>query len=128
MKYGHSREIKIDFDEAVLRVKKNLSEESFGILTEINVKETLRKKIGRGYREYIILGAYNPPFVYKALQSEKEVGLLLPCNVIIYTSDDDKTIVSSVNPEIAMLMVENEKLKEIACEIGEKLRRVIDGI
>jgi len=117
----------MSFSEVVEKVKSSLKEEGFGVLTEIDVKETLKKKLDVDYEDYIILGACNPPFAYKALQAEKDIGLLLPCNVIIY-SQDDKTIVSAINPNKAMFMVENEKLEEISNEIGEKLKKVVDSL
>ena len=127
MNYNNSREIDLEFNEAVLKVKEALKKEGFGILTEINVKETLKNKLNVDYEDYIILGACNPPFAYETLKTEKEIGLLLPCNLIVY-KESDKTVVSSINPEEAMSMVENQKLKEVAHQIGEKLRRVVRSL
>jgi uncharacterized protein (DUF302 family) len=127
MNYNNSREINLEFNEAISRVREALKNEGFGILTEIDVKSTLKNKLGVDYEDYVILGACNPPFAYKALQAEKEIGLLLPCNVIVYRKDG-KTFVSSINPEEAMSMVENQELKEIACQVGEKLRKVVDSL
>jgi len=127
MSYGMSKEVNLEFNEAVGKVRERLGKEGFGVLTEINVKETLKKKLGVDYDNYLILGACNPPFAYKALLAEKEIGLLLPCNVIIY-SLDGKTFVSAINPVEAMTVVENEKLSEIAREVGEKLRKVVNNI
>lgn len=127
MSYGYKKELNLEFDEAVLKVKEELSKQSFGVLTEINVKETLKSKLNVDYENYIILGACNPPFAYQALQSEKDIGLLLPCNVIIY-SQDNKTIVSVINPLKAMSIVKNPKLREIAKEIKRKLNKVIDNL
>ncbi len=124
MSYGIKKEVNLNFEETVIKVKEELKKEGFGVLTEINVKNTLNEKLGINYDDYIILGACNPSFAYKALQSEKEIGLLLPCNIIVY-SQNDKTIISAINPAIAMSIVENESLKEIASEVGEKLKKVI---
>ncbi len=124
MSYGIKKEVNLNFEEAIIKVKEELKKEGFGVLTEINVKNTLNEKLGINYDDYIILGACNPSFAYKALQSEKEIGLLLPCNIIVY-SQNDKTIISAINPAIAMSIVENESLKEIASEVGEKLKKVI---
>lgn len=127
MSYLYKKEIDLKFNEVILRVKEELKKEGFGILTEIDVKKTLKEKLGVEYEDYLILGACNPPFAYNALQIEKEIGLLLPCNVIIY-SQKDKTIVSSINPVKAMSFIDSPELKEIAEEVEKKLKKVIDRI
>ncbi|NCN51957.1 DUF302 domain-containing protein [archaeon] len=127
MNYGFGKKVELSFDEAVLKVRTELSKEGFGVLTEIDVKATLKKKLDVDYGEYIILGACNPPFAYEALKAEKEIGLFLPCNVIVYV-DKGEIYVSAINPIEAMSIVENEKLEEVAKEVGEKLKRVIDLI
>lgn len=127
MSYGYNKQVELSFEEAVGNVRGELQKEGFGILTEIDVKETLKKKLDVDYDDYIILGTCNPPFAYKALQAEKEIGLLLPCNVIVY-SYDGKTFVSTINPVEAMGMVDNPELEGIAKEVGEKLKRVVDSI
>ena len=127
MSYGYSRKFDIGFGEAISKVKEALKKESFGVLTEIDVKATLKEKLDVDYENYTILGACNPPFAYKALQAEKEIGLLLPCNVIVY-SQDGKTFISAINPMEAMSVVDNPELKEIAKQVGGKLRSVIDAI
>jgi len=127
MSYGYSKETNLDFNEAVEKTKEELKTEGFGVLTEIDVKKTLKAKLDVDYDDYVILGACNPPFAHKALESEKEIGLLLPCNVIIYVKEG-KTIVSAINPIEAMSVVKNEKLKEIAVEIGDKLKKVIEEL
>ena len=127
MVYNYSKQLGIGFSEAVEKVRESLKKEGFGILTEIDVKETLKKKLDVDYEEYVILGACNPPFAYKALQVEKEIGLLLPCNVIVYVSDG-KTFVSAINPIEAMSIVEAEGLKDIADEVKNKLEKVIDNV
>lgn len=127
MKYGYTKELNIDFDKAVEKTKEQLSEEGFGVLSEINVKEILKKKLNVDFSNYIILGACNPPFAYKALQAELEIGLLLPCNLILY-EEENKVYVSGILPTVAMNMVENQKLVEIAKEIEMKIKRVIDNL
>lgn len=127
MKYGYSRKLNVSFDDATERVKAKLSDEGFGILTEIDVKATLKKKLDVDFDRYIILGACNPPFAHKSLQIEREVGLLLPCNVIVY-EDRGGVFVSAIVPSVAMGMVENAALVEIAVEVEDKLRRVIDSV
>lgn len=124
MSYGFKKQVDLTFDEAVLKVRTELSKEGFGILTEIDVKATLKKKLDVNYENYLILGACNPPFAYRALEAEKEIGLLLPCNLIVYV-DNGKIYVSAINPLEAMHVVENKKLKEIAKKVKEKLKRVI---
>jgi len=125
--YGFNKETELSLDEAVSRVKEELTKEGFGVLTEINVKETLKKKLNINYEDYVILGACNPPFAYKALQAEKEIGLLLPCNVLVY-SQGGKTIVSAINPIKAMSIVKNKSLKETAQQIKKKLKKVVESL
>ncbi len=127
MEYGYKKSVNMSFSDTVARVKTELSKEGFGILTEIDVKETLKKKLNVDYDNYIILGACNPPFAYKVLQAEKDIGLLLPCNVIVY-EDDGKVFVSAILPSVAMGMVENQSLKGIADEVENKLKAVIDSL
>ena len=127
MKYGYSKKVNLNFDEALSKTKKILKEEGFGVLTEINVQATLKDKLNVDFDEYIILGACNPPFAYKSLLAEKEIGLLLPCNVIVYL-DGGKVYVSAILPTVAMSFVENKSLKEIAITIESKLKKVIDNI
>jgi len=127
MAYNYSKKVELQFDEAVAKVKDMLKAEGFGILTEIDVKETLKNKLDVNYDNYVILGACNPPFAYKSLQTEKEIGLLLPCNVIVY-SEGDKTTISAINPVEAMSMIDNGELKEIAETIKEKLERAINNV
>ena len=127
MKYGYKREIPLPFAEAVLKTKDELSKEGFGVLTEIDVKATLKKKLDVDYENYIILGACNPPFALEALRAEKDIGLLLPCNIIVY-EENGKTFVSAILPTVAMEMVENTSLADIAKIVEEKLKKVIDNI
>ena len=109
------------------RTREELAKEGFGVLTEIDVKATLKKKLNVDYDDYVILGACNPPFAFKALQAEKEIGLLLPCNIIIYR-ESGYTFASAILPTIAMSAVENNKLTGIAQEVEAKLKSVIDNI
>ena len=127
MKYGYTKEVSLTFEEAVIKVKEVLVANGFGVLTEIDVKATMKKKLGVEYENYIILGACNPQFAHKALEEEKEIGLLLPCNVIVY-ENDGKVHVSAILPSVAMGMVENEKLPAIATEVETLLKKVIDHI
>ena len=127
MKYYYKKEVMLSFVDAVLRTKEELAKEGFGILTEIDVKTTLKKKLDIDYDNYIILGACNPPLAHQALLSEKDIGLLLPCNLLVY-EDGSNVYVSAIVPSVAMGMVENLDLAEIAKEVDEKLRRVVDAI
>jgi uncharacterized protein (DUF302 family) len=125
--YGYSKKVEMGFNEAVEKTKEALSKEGFGILSEIDVKKTLRAKLDVDYDDYIILGACNPPFAYKALETEKEVGLLLPCNIIAYRNGGD-TFVSAILPTAAMSIVDNDVLEDVAVEVETKLKKVVDSI
>ena len=127
MNYGYTKKTNLSFDEAINKTKEELKKEGFGVLTEIDVKKTLKSKIDVDFDDYIILGACNPSFAHKALLSEKEVGLLLPCNVIVYR-DSDEIYVSVILPSIAMAVVENESLEDVAKEVEDKLKRAVDNI
>jgi len=127
MEYKYKKEIDLPYVVAVEKTKKELSKEGFGVLTEIDVKATMKKKLGVDIDKYIILGACNPPNAYKSLQLEQDIGLMLPCNVIVYEKDK-KTFVSAILPSIAMGMIDNEALKEVAKLIEAKLKKVIDNV
>lgn len=127
MQYGYSKKVALPFNEAVVRAKEELEKEGFGVLTEIDVKATMKKKLDVDYDNYIILGACNPQFAHLALQEEKEVGLLLPCNVIVY-EENSEVHISAILPSAAMSMVENPKLAEISKNVEEKLKSVIDSV
>lgn len=127
MQYGYSKKMSLPFKEVVGVVKETLAKEGFGVLTEIDVKATMKKKLNVDYENYTILGACNPQFAHKALQEEKEIGLLLPCNVIVY-EDNDYVHVSVILPSVAMNMVENLKLAEISQGVESKLKAAIDSI
>ncbi len=127
MEYGYKRRVPLSFADAVSKTKAELSKEGFGVLTEIDVKATLKKKLDVEYENYLILGACNPPFAFQALKSEKEIGLFLPCNVIVY-EEGGETFVSAVLPTVAMSMVENPALAVIAVEVEAKLKKVVDSL
>lgn len=127
MKYGYKRKVMLSFADAVSKTKGELSKEGFGVLTEIDVKATLKKKLDVDYENYFILGACNPPFAFQALKCEKEIGLFLPCNVIVY-EEGGETFVSAVLPTVAMSMVENPALSVIAVEVEKKLKKVVDSL
>jgi uncharacterized protein (DUF302 family) len=127
MNYGFSKTVDLSYEQAVEKVTEELKKEGFGILTTIDVKETLKKKIDVDFKKYIILGACNPPFAHKALQAEEEIGLVLPCNVIVYEKGD-KTGVSFFDPMLMTQMVDNENLKKVASEVKQKLVKVYNAI
>lgn len=127
MDYGYKKQLNTPYVEAVKKTKAGLADEGFGILTEIDVRGTLKKKLNVEYDNYIILGACNPPFAYQALQAEKEIGLLLPCNVIVY-EDKGKVFASAILPTVAMGMVDRPGLADIATKVEEKLKKVIDKL
>lgn len=127
MKYAYKRQVNVSYFDAVTKVKVELQKEGFGVMTEIDVKATLKKKLNVDFDNYIIIGACNPPFAYQALQAEKDIGLLLPCNVIVY-DDGGKTFAASILPTQAMNMIENKKLQDIAVQVESKLKKVINNI
>lgn len=128
MRYYFSKTVDYSFDEAVAKVTVELKEEGFGILTEIDVKETLKKKLNVDFKPYRILGACNPPFAYKALTAENKIGTMLPCNVIVQEISDGRVEVAAIDPLASMQAVENPALKEIASEISNKLKTVIGKV
>ncbi|MGZ3495822.1 MAG: DUF302 domain-containing protein [Thermodesulfobacteriota bacterium] len=126
--YAFRAVLNIPYEDAVSKITEALKEEGFGVLTEINVKETLKKKLGIDFRKYVILGACNPPYAHRTLQVDLDVGLLLPCNVIVYETDDKKAYVSAINPVSALEVIKNEELRKIAEEVSEKLKRVVEKV
>ncbi|MGE5398931.1 MAG: DUF302 domain-containing protein [Ignavibacteriales bacterium] len=128
MEYYKTKTLDLGFDETITRVTEELGKEGFGILTEIDVKETLKKKLDVDFRRYRILGACNPPFAYKALQVEDKIGTMLPCNFIVQETKDGKTEVSSINPMVSMQNVKNPELEKVAQQVSEKLNRVMDNV
>ena len=128
MKYYFSKLLSIPFDDAVTGVTEELKKEGFGILTEIDVKKTLKKKLDIDFKKYIILGACNPLFAHRALQIEDKIGTMLPCNVVVQEVENDEVEVVAVDPMASMQAIENPGLREIAEQIQAKLRSVIDNL
>ncbi len=128
MNYYFNKIISGDFNHAIEKVKEELKKEGFGVLTEIDIKATLKKKLDVDFYNYIILGACNPPFAYKALQAEDKVGTMLPCNVIVQEKNLGEIEVSAVDPSASMQSIENKGLEKIAKEIRLKLEKVIGNI
>lgn len=127
MQYGFSKTIDAPFEKTIEKVTDELKKEGFGVLTSIDVKETLKQKLDVDFKKYTILGACNPPIAHKALQEEEELGLLLPCNVIVYEKDG-KTRVSIFDPMVMTWILENDNIKPIATEVQERLQRVLAAI
>ena len=128
MSYFFSKKVAMNFENAMTRVTEELKKEGFGILTEIDVKATLKKKLDVDFQKYTILGACNPVFAYKALQAEPHIGTMLPCNVIVQELADGKVEVAAVDPLASMQAIQNQDLQAIAKEIQLKLKRVIDQL
>ena len=128
MKYYFSKILSIPFDDAVTGVTEELKKEGFGILTEIDVKKTLKKKLDIDFKKYIILGACNPLFAHRALKIEDKIGTMLPCNVVVQEVENDEVEVVAVDPMASMQAIENPGLREIAEQIQAKLRSVIDNL
>ncbi len=128
MSYYFSKSTVVSFEEALTKVTDELKKEGFGILTEIDVKETLKKKLDVNFQKYKILGACNPPFAYEALQAENKIGMLLPCNVIVQELPGGNVEVAAIDPVQSMQVVENPALKIVAEKVQAKLRSVINNI
>jgi uncharacterized protein (DUF302 family) len=126
-KYGIQTKVNTSYEETIPRVTEALKKEGFGVLTEIDVKETIKKKLGKEFPKYIILGGCNPDLAFRALSAETEIGLLLPCNVIVYEKDGE-TVVSAQDPEAALSVVGNPELAPIAKEARERLARAIASL
>ena len=127
MEYGFSKIVEQPFEQTVEKVTEELKKVGFGVLTEIDVKDTMKKKLNVDFKKYKILGACNPPIAHKALQIEEELGLLLPCNVIVYEKES-KTAVSVFNPMIMSQLIDNKDMLAIAEEVKIKLMTVLDSI
>lgn len=128
MNYYFNKTINGTFEEVIDRVTQELKEEGFGILTEIDIKETLKKKLDVDFKKYRILGACNPPYAHRALLAEDKIGTMLPCNVIVQEIEAGIIEVAAVNPMASMQAVENEKLNDVASEITAMLKNVIEKI
>ncbi len=128
MSYYFSKITDASFEEVLTKVADELKKEGFGILTEIDVRETLKKKLDVNFQKYKILGACNPPFAYEALQVENKIGILLPCNVIVQELPDGKVEVAAIDPVQSMQVVGNPTLRVVAEQVQAKLRNVISNI
>jgi len=127
MSYYFSKKLDSSFDDAVVRVTDELKKEGFGILTEIDVQAAMKKKLNKDFRKYRILGACNPPFALKALEAEDKIGTMLPCNVIVQETEGGVEV-AAIDPIASMQAIDNPSLGEIASEVQQKLRKVIESL
>ena len=127
MSYYISKTTKLSFEQALERVTEQLQQTGFGVLTEIDVRETLRQKLNVNFRRYKILGACNPPFAYQALQAEDHIGVMLPCNVVVQEKESGVQV-SAIDPLASMATLKNEKLGEIAGQVRSRLQQVIANV
>ena len=128
MNYYHTKEVNLPFGAALTRTKEALADKGFGVITEIDLKEKFKEKLGVDFREYRILGACNPKMAHQAIGQEARIGVLLPCNVLVQEHTDGKVEISAVNPMETMSAVANKNLEEIAEEVSLKLKEAIDSI
>jgi len=127
-RYGMRVHVPIAYDEAVERTTAALKDEGFGVLTTIDVKATIKQKLDKDFRRYVILGACNPPLAHRALTAELEIGLLLPCNVIVYETTPGRSVVAAMAPLPAMQMVGNPELNDVAKDADARLRRALSAL
>jgi uncharacterized protein (DUF302 family) len=125
--YGFTKELGLSFEKVREIVTEELKKEGFGILTEIDIQEKFREKLGIDFRRYVILGACNPPNAYKSILAEENIGLMLPCNVVVFEKGD-KTVLSIVKPTVAMQMIDNDELRPVAAFIEDKLKKVFESV
>jgi len=128
MKYGFSKKVEYGFEEAIKKVTAELKEEGFGVLTEIDVKTTLKNKLNVDFPKYKILGACNPPLAYQALSNELEIGLLLPCNVIVYDNNDNTSTVAAIDAQAMFSVIDRNDFEKVAKTVNEKLQRVMNNL
>ncbi len=126
--YAFGRTVALSYGEAQRKVRDELQKEGFGVLTEIDVKEKFREKLGRDFRDYIILGACNPALAWEALGREVNIGTLLPCNVVVYTAEGGETVVRAMDPVAALGMIGNPEMMPLARTVREKLERVLAAL
>lgn len=128
-RYGISTTVDLDYGQAVERAKEELSKEGFGVLSEIDIAGTLKKKLDADFRPYVILGACNPPLALRALTAERDLGLLLPCNVIVYEADEQgRSVVAAMDPEAALELTGNPEVREVAREVKARLERILEAV
>ena len=126
--YYFNKTLEMSFEDAIARVTEELKKEGFGVLTEVDVQATLKKKLNADFRPYRILGACNPPLAHQALQAESHIGLMLPCNVIVQDAGNGRIDVAAIDPLVAMARVDNSGLEPVATEAQSRLKRVIENL
>lgn len=126
--YYFTKVLSTDFNSAIDKVTEELKKEGFGVLTEIDVKATMKDKLDVDFRNYRILGACNPPFAYKAISAEDKIGTMMPCNVVVQEHEPGKIEVTAVDPIASMMSIQNRELEPIALEVQGKLKKVIDNL
>ncbi len=124
---GMERKVDLSYEQAVEKIRDTLKAEGFGVLTEIDVRNTLREKLDLEFRRYIILGACNPPLAHRALSSDLDVGLFLPCNVIVY-EEGNGAVISAIDPAIMARFFDTKEMRAVAAEAAEKMRRAVDAV
>ena len=128
-RYGISTTVPLDYEHAVARTKQALATEGFGVLSEIDVAATMKKKLDVDFRPYVILGACNPPLAHRALSAERDIGLLLPCNVVVYADDvPGRSVVAAMDPVEALQLTGNDEIRPIAEDVKARLTRVLEAI
>jgi len=129
MNYRLTQTIELPYERAVERTREALAAEGFGVLSEIDVSATLKKKLDVDFRPYVILGACNPPLAHQALTAERDIGVLLPCNVVVYAADQPgRSVVAAVDPEVSLSRVGNDALRPLAADVKARLGRVLDAL
>lgn len=127
--YGFSVTVPLDYEAAVEKTRAALAKEGFGVLTEIDVKKTMKQKLDADFRPYVIIGACNPPLAHKALSGDIEIGLLLPCNVVVYAADaPGKSVVSAMDPVAALNLAKRKEIEPLAAEVRQRLERVLTAV
>ncbi|MEN3001854.1 MAG: DUF302 domain-containing protein [Armatimonadota bacterium] len=125
-RYGFGQRVALEYAQAVERIRQALQQEGFGVITEIDVRQVMREKRGVEFRPYVILGACNPQFAHQALEAELDLGLLLPCNVVVYAADEGGSVIEVMDPELLVRVVGNPALEPIAKEVKQRLQRAIE--
>ena len=128
MNYGYQRTVQLSFEDADNRIREALEENGFGVLTEIDVKSTLNKKLDKDFQKYTILGACNPPLAFEALNDEQAIGLLLPCNVVLWENEDLSTTIAAIDANKMMTIVENSHLYNLANKVNTLLQKAVDNV
>ncbi len=128
MDYGMTITLDLPYDRAVPAVKAALAEQGFGVLTEIDARATLKEKLGHDMEPYVILGTCNPQLAHRALDAEREIGLLLPCNVVVRAQDNGRTLVQALDPQVMVTVPEREELRPVADEAGRRIREALDSL